>query len=142
MSYIFKKTANLFNCNENNMFGSLNDCMMEICDCYNNTECIVTGTIHAWNFPSCGRETNPYFYHSIADAIYDMIRKSDSSEEDVTIKLVKGAFELTCPHHDGTNTFVIRALNEKGLKVVNNHREYGDYLNIQPKDYWFTKCVM
>lgn len=140
--YKFKKTANIVNCEKDNLFDSLKYAMMEICDSFSNTDCLVEGVVQTWNFPF-GCEIAPTFFQGIDFAICELIRKSDSDDDDVVITLENGAFKLTCPHHDGTNTFTIRALNDRGLRVVNNHREFGDYLKgITPKAYWFAKCYM
>ena len=89
---------------------------IESCKEY-NVPVAVTGTLGLWwGHP----EIKPERYESVADAIHDCIERSDSY--DVLVEYNDGAITVNCYHHDGCNSFTIKALSKKGIA-----KQYADY---------------
>lgn len=89
---------------------------IESCKEY-NVPVVVTGTLGLW----WGRPTiQPERYESVADAIHSLITRSDC--HDVYAEYNDGVILLDCYHHDGCNSFTIRALSKKGIA-----KQFADY---------------
>ena len=83
---------------------------IKTCEQY-NVPVLVTGSLGLW----FGRPSiRPEKYDSVADAIIDCMNRSDCY--DVHAEFNDGVILLDCYHHDGCNTFTIRALSEKGKR--------------------------
>ncbi len=82
-----------------------------------NIPVVVTGTLGLW----WGRpEIKPERYESVADAIHRCIAGSDS--RDVFVEYNDGVITVDCYHHDGCNSFTIKALSKKGIA-----KQYAEY---------------
>lgn len=82
-----------------------------------NVPVVVTGTLGLWwGHP----EIKPERYESVADAIHDCMERSDSY--DVLVEYNDGVITVDCYHHDGCNSFTIKALSKKGIA-----KQYADY---------------
>jgi len=89
---------------------------IESCSEY-NVPVVVTGTLGLW----WGRpEIKPERFESVADAIHDCIERSDS--HDVFAEYNNGVITVDCYHHDGCNSFTIKALSKKGIA-----KQYAEY---------------
>ena len=89
---------------------------IESCKEY-NVPVAVTGTLGLWwGHP----EIKPERYESVADAIHDSIERSDSY--DVLVEYNDGVITVNCYHHDGCNSFTIKALSKKGIA-----KQYAEY---------------
>ena len=83
---------------------------IKTCEQY-NVPVLVTGSLGLW----FGRPSiRPEKYDSVADAIIDCMNRSDCY--DVHAEFNDGVILLDCYHHDGCNSFTIRALSEKGKR--------------------------
>ena len=72
-----------------------------------NVPVVITGGLGLWN----GKPVIvPVRCETVVDAIHRCLYKCD----DMRIKYGNGIIYLRCFHHDGTNSFVIRPLTEKG----------------------------
>ena len=75
-----------------------------------NVPVVITGTLGLWwGHP----EIKPERYESVADAIHDCMERSDSY--DVLVEYNDGVITVNCYHHDGCNSFTIKALSKKGV---------------------------
>ena len=89
---------------------------IESCDEY-NVPVVLTGTLGLW----WGRtEIRPERFESVADAIQRCIIGSDCS--DVHVEFNDGVITVDCYHHDGCNSFTIKALSKKGIA-----KQYAEY---------------
>ncbi len=89
---------------------------IESCDEY-NVPVVVTGTLGLW----WGRtEIRPERFESEADAIQRCIIGSDC--HDVHVEFNDGVITVDCYHHDGCNSFTIKALSKKGIA-----KQYAEY---------------
>ena len=85
-----------------------------------NVPVVVTGTLGLWwGHP----EIKPERYESVADAIYYCMTRSDC--HDVLVEYNDGVITVDCYHHDGCNSFIIKALSKKG--VAKQFAEYKEY---------------
>ena len=85
-----------------------------------NVPVVVTGTLGLWwGHP----EIKPQRYESVADAIYDCMTRSDC--HDVLVEYNDGVITVDCYHHDGCNSFTIKALSKKG--VAKQFAEYKEH---------------
>ena len=81
---------------------------IEACKQY-NVPVVITGTLGLW----WGRpEIRPERYESVADAIRRCVGGGDYNE--VHAEFNDGVITVDCYHHDGCNSFTIRALSKKG----------------------------
>jgi len=75
-----------------------------------NVPVVVTGTLGLWwGHPFI----KPQRYESVADAIHDCMERSDCN--DVIVEYSDGVITMNCYHHDGCNSFIIKALSKKGI---------------------------
>lgn len=82
---------------------------IESCDEY-NVPVALTGTLGLWwGHP----EIRPERFESVADAIRRCVIGSDC--EDVLAEFNDGVITVDCYHHDGCNSFTIKALSKKGI---------------------------
>ena len=89
---------------------------IESCKEY-NMPVVVTGTLGLWwGHP----EIKPERFESVADAIHRCIDGSDS--RDVLVEFNDGVITVDCYHHDGCNSFTIKALSKKGIA-----KQYAEY---------------
>lgn len=89
---------------------------IEYCKEY-NVPVFVTGQLGLW----WGRPTVSLGkYDSVADAIRDCMERSDSY--DVLVEYNDGVITVDCYHHDGCNSFTIKALSKKGIA-----KQFADY---------------
>jgi hypothetical protein len=89
---------------------------IEDCKAY-NVPVVVMGTLGLW----WGRpEIKPERYESVADAINDCIVRSDT--QDAHVEFNDGVILVDCYHHDGCNSFTIKALSKKGIA-----KQYAEY---------------
>ena len=89
---------------------------IETCREY-NVPVLVTGTLGLWwGHP----EIKPVRFDSVADAIHSCVERSDSY--DVLAEYSDGVIILNCYHHDGCNSFIIKALSKKGIA-----KQYAEY---------------
>ena len=96
---------------------------IKTCEQY-NVPVLVTGSLGLW----FGRPSiRPERYDSVADAIIDCMSRSDC--HDVYAEYNDGVILLDCYHHDGCNSFTIRALSKKG-----EAKQFADY-----KDHDFKR---
>ena len=78
---------------------------------------VVTGTLGLWwGHP----EIKPERFESVADAIHRCINGSDC--HDVLVEYNDGVITVDCSHHDGVNSFTIKALSKKGIA-----KQFADY---------------
>lgn len=78
----------------------------------NHSECVILGTLGLWN----GNKTiHPMKCYFISYAIKKCLGDAESFE----IRLKHGVIEVDVYHHDGTNQFQIKLLNDKGIKTEN-----------------------
>lgn len=76
--------------------------------------CVIEGSVGRWD----GRRgIAPERKDSVIEAIERITR---AGYDDVDITFDDGKIEVSGHHHDGTDSFTIRALSEKGLKKVQN----------------------
>lgn len=89
---------------------------IEDCDEY-NVPVVVTGTLGLWwGHP----EIRPERFDSVADAIHRCIDGSDCNE--IHAEFNDGVITVDCYHHDGCNSFTIKALSKKGIA-----KQYAEY---------------
>lgn len=89
---------------------------IESCDEY-NVPVALTGTLGLW----WGRtEIRPERFESVADAIQRCIIGSDC--RDILVEFNDGVITVECYHHDGCNSFTIKALSKKGVA-----KQFADY---------------
>ena len=85
-----------------------------------NVPVVVTGTLGLWwGHP----EIKPERYESVADAIHDCMERSDCN--DVLVEYNDGVITVEAYHHDGCNSFTIKALSKKG--IAKQFAEYKDH---------------
>ena len=91
-------------------------CNIQYCKEY-NVPVVVMGSLGLW----WGRPTiKPERYESVVDAIRDCMNRSDCY--DAHAEYNDGVILLDCYHHDGCNTFTIKALSKKGIA-----KQFADY---------------
>lgn len=89
---------------------------IESCTEY-NVPVVLTGTLGLWwGHP----EIKPERFESVADAIHRCINGSDSNE--IHVEFNDGVITVDCYHHDGCNSFTIKALSKKGMT-----KQYAEY---------------
>lgn len=89
---------------------------IECCDEY-NVPVALTGTLGLW----WGRtEIKPERFESVAEAIRRCMNVSDC--RDVLVEFNDGVITVDCYHHDGCNSFTIKALSKKGIA-----KQYAEY---------------
>lgn len=89
---------------------------IESCKEY-NVPVVVMGTLGLWwGHPEIKAER----FESVADAIIDCMNRSDCY--DVYAEYNDGVILLDCYHHDGCNSFTIKALSKKGVA-----KQFADY---------------
>ena len=89
---------------------------IEFCKEY-NVPVVVTGTLGLWwGHP----EIKPERFESVADAIRRCMNGSDC--QDVLVEFNDGVITVDCYHHDGCNSFTIKALSKKGIA-----KQYAEY---------------
>lgn len=85
-----------------------------------NVPVVITGALGLWwGHP----EIKPERYESVGEAIRRCINGSDCN--DVLVEFNDGVITVDCYHHDGCNSFTIKALSKKG--VAKRSAEYKDY---------------
>lgn len=94
----------------------------------NDTPCVILGTLGLWS----GRKT---IVPVVCVDLQTAINKCIASNDYVSIKQNCGHLEVNSVHHDGTNTFEIYLLNERGINA-HNRLENGDgNANLENKCY-------
>jgi len=89
---------------------------IESCKEY-NVPVVLTGTLGLWwGHP----EIKPERFESVADAIRRCMNGSDC--HDVFAEFNNGVITVDCYHHDGCNSFTIKALSKKGIA-----KQYAEY---------------
>jgi hypothetical protein len=89
---------------------------IESCTEY-NVPVVLTGTLGLWwGHP----EIKPERFESVADAIRRCMNGSDC--HDVLVEFNDGVITVDCYHHDGCNSFTIKALSKKGIA-----KQYAEY---------------
>ena len=89
---------------------------IKTCEEY-NVPVLVTGSLGLW----WGRPSiKPERYDSVSDAISDLMMRSDC--QDVLAEFNDGVITVDCYHHDGCNSFTIKALSKKGIA-----KQYAEY---------------
>ena len=92
---------------------------IEDCKAY-NVPVVVMGTLGLWwGHP----EIKPERFESVADAIRRCMNGSDC--HDVLVEFNDGVITVDCYHHDGCNSFTIKALSKKG--IAKQYAEYKEY---------------
>ena len=92
---------------------------IESCTEY-NVPVVLTGTLGLWwGHP----EIKPERFESVADAIRRCMDGSDCS--DVLVEFNDGVITVDCYHHDGCNSFTIKALSKKG--IAKQYTEYKEH---------------
>lgn len=93
--------------------------------------CMVTGELGLWN-------GHPSIVPMKFDCVEDAVKRCVSRDiMDIDVVYNKGAIEINCYHHDGTNCFNIRKLSKKGKAEVEKEKYlFKDY---EPKDWWFCQ---
>lgn len=84
-----------------------------------NTYVVITASVQTW----CGvREIEPDLQPNLKDAVEKCLRSCD----DYSVQFGNGAIHVQAMHHDGTNHFIIRPLNNKGYNSLmsNGIKEY------------------
>ena len=82
-----------------------------------NVPVVVTGTLSLWwGHP----EIRPERFESVADAINRCIYSSGS--DNILVEYNDGVIVVNCYHHDGCNSFTIKALSKKGIA-----KQYAEY---------------
>lgn len=84
-------------------------------------DCVCFGTIQKWNGRYNIKQT---VFNTVLSAIEKCINEADFVE----IKWCSGHIEIEAAHHDGTNTFQIYLLNDKGINA-------GERANLLNKTY-------
>lgn len=79
-----------------------------------NVECVIVGYVQLWTGK---REIMPVKCDTLWEAIQKAVGRSDFQ----IIKQVNGHIEVSAIHHDGTNSFSIHLLNEKGINTINGN---------------------
>lgn len=77
---------------------------------FNASECVIIGTLGLWNGR---REIIPVKCDTISHAVKRCLRNAESFE----VRLKRGLIEVDVYHHDGTNEYRIKLLNDKGIKT-------------------------
>jgi len=89
---------------------------IESCTEY-NVPVVLTGTLGLWwGHP----EIKPERFESVADAIHRCINGSNCNE--IHVEYNDGVITVDCYHHDGCNSFTIKALSKKGIA-----KQYAEY---------------
>jgi len=97
---------------------------------------IIVGTLGLWNGK---KDIYPEYYKDLTEAYQKCINKAD----DVIVKLVDGALEVSAMHHDGTNELYIKALTKKGAEVMYFYTEgyEDDYFEDMDDDKFIEKFL-
>ena len=97
----------------------------------NNVDCVVTGKVGRWNG---NFEITATHFATLEKAIYACIKYCDY----ITITQTEdGAIDVWAAHHDGSHSFTIHKLNERGYDAKCdedndlNNEKYFDKFNIQ-----------
>ena len=95
--------------------------------------CMLMGSVGLWN----GRRD---IVPMLCDNIYDAVMKalSGNYDKEVTVELNDGHLDVYVSHHDGTHSFEIWLLSEKG-KVEVERPIYKWEKDYEPKRWWFKK---
>lgn len=95
--------------------------------------CMLMGSVGLWNGR---RDIVPMLCDSISDAIHKAL--SGNYDKEVTVELNDGHLDVYVSHHDGTHSFEIWLLSEKG-KVEVERPIYKWEKDYEPKRWWFKK---
>lgn len=76
-----------------------------------NSKCVVTGTLGLW---SGNYDIAPTLFTSI----YDAMKKCASKADDLYVSVNDNIIDIKAYHHDGTNSFEIRLLNDDDYDCV------------------------
>ena len=88
-------------------------CKHELEDVFGDSRVIVSGTAGTWQ----GRFECAKIFHNILDALTACVEHCDYIK---VIQLPSGLVKVESSHHDGTNVFYIKILNEKGFRLYDN----------------------
>ena len=97
---------------------------------------IIVGTLGLWNGK---KDIYPKYYSDLTEAY----QKCTKSADDVIVKLIDGALEVSAMHHDGTNGLYIKALTRKGAEVMHSYTEgyEDDYFENMDDDEFMGKFL-
>jgi hypothetical protein len=97
---------------------------------------LIVGTLGLWNGK---KDIYPEYYSDLMEAYQKCINNSD----DVIVKLIDGALEISAMHHDGTNELYIKALTRKGAEVMHSYTEgyEDDYFEDMDDDEFMKKFL-
>ena len=89
-----------------------------------NVPVVLHGTLGLW----WGRpEIKPMRF----DSVYDALRKCIDGGDIVKAEYNDGDIWVRCSHHDGTNSFIIRALSKRGQAKVSDDFKHKDYKRLK-----------
>ncbi|NCB16844.1 MAG: hypothetical protein EOM65_11805 [Synergistales bacterium] len=94
-----------------------------------NGPCVADGYYGLWT----GREYGYTVYGSVVEALEDIA--SFRSYNDLTVRKVGGHLEIEQVHHDGTNRFDIRLLNDRGVKAYARKKEFCTNTDLRKESY-------
>lgn len=97
---------------------------------------LIVGTLGLWNGK---KDIYPEYYSDLTKAYQKCINSAD----DVIVKLIDGALEISAMHHDGTNGLYIKALTRKGAEVMSSYTEgyEDDYFENMDDDEFMEKFL-
>ena len=97
--------------------------------------CLIIGDLGLWD----GRhEIQPVYMEDLASAVKKCVNCRDINDFEVELNTERGEINVNAYHHDGCNSFVIKALSKKGQDVAYRKNENCESLS-DYKDYWFKK---
>jgi hypothetical protein len=97
---------------------------------------LIVGTLGLWNGK---KDIYPEYYSDLMEAYQKCINNAD----DVIVKLIDGALEISAMHHDGTNTLYIKALSRNGAQIAESFFEgyEDDYFDGMDDDEFMKKFL-
>lgn len=97
---------------------------------------LITGTLGLWHGK---KDIYPEYCADLNDAYTKCVENAD----DIIVKIVDGALEISSMHHDGTNTLYIRPLDPIGCDIISNFEQgyEDDYFEGLNDDEFYKKFL-
>lgn len=97
---------------------------------------LIVGTLGLWHGK---KDIYPEYCSDLMEAYNKCIKSAD----DVIVKLIDGALEVSAMHHDGTNTLYIKALSRNGAQIAESFFEgyEDDYFDGMDDDEFMKKFL-